>query len=51
VHAVKGDAECKYWLDPDGFDITEEFEWNCTPRLRCEIIASWREHIGGGGAE
>jgi hypothetical protein len=58
VHAVKGDAECKYWLNPDGFDITEEFEWNCTPRLRREIrqvifehfdqiVASWRERFGG----
>jgi Domain of unknown function (DUF4160) len=62
VHAVKGDAECKYWLNPDGFDITEEFEWNCTPRLRREIrqvifehfdqiVASWREYFGGDRAE
>ena len=26
VHAVKGDAECKYWLQGDRFDIVEEFE-------------------------
>jgi hypothetical protein len=32
VHAVKGEAECKYWLHPDAFDIDEEFEYNCTPR-------------------
>ncbi len=25
VHAVKGEAECKYWLHPDLFDIVEEF--------------------------
>jgi len=31
VHAVKGDAECKYWIDPDRFDISEDFEYNCTP--------------------
>jgi len=37
VHAVKGDAECKYWLYPDRFDIEEEFEYNCTPRLRREV--------------
>ena len=24
VHAVKGDAECKYWLDAIRFDIEEE---------------------------
>ncbi|MBV8847137.1 MAG: DUF4160 domain-containing protein [Bryobacterales bacterium] len=23
VHAIKGDAECKYWLYPDRFDIAE----------------------------
>jgi hypothetical protein len=62
VHAVKGDAECKYWLVPDRFNITEEFEDNCTPRLRREvrqiifehfdqIIVAWREHFGGKHAE
>jgi len=62
VHAVKGDAECKYWLHPDRFDIVEEFEYNCTPRLRREvrqiifehfdqIVAAWREHFGGDRAE
>ena len=33
VHAVKGDAECKYWLHPDRFDIVEDFE--STVRLVC----------------
>jgi hypothetical protein len=62
VHAVKGDAECKYWLHPDRFDIVEEFEYNCTPRLRREvrqiifahfdqIVLAWRERFGGDRAE
>jgi hypothetical protein len=62
IHAVKGDAECKYWLYPDRFDIEEEFEYNCTPRLRREvrqiiflhfdqIVAAWREHFGGDRAQ
>ena len=62
VHAVKGDAECKFWLHADRFDITEEFEHNLTPRLRREvrqivfahfdqIIVAWREHFGGTRAE
>lgn len=62
VHATKGDAECKYWLFPDRFDIAEEFEYNCTPRLRREVrqiifehfdqlVEAWREHLGGRGAE
>ncbi len=57
VHAVKGDAECKYWLQPDIFDIVEEFEYNCSPRLRREvrriifehfdrISAAWQEYFG-----
>jgi hypothetical protein len=25
VHAVKGDADCKYWLLPERFDIVEDF--------------------------
>ena len=58
VHAGKGDAECKYWLHPDRFDIVEDFEYNCTPALRREvrqiifehfdqIVVAWREHFGG----
>ena len=49
-------------LARDRFDIVEDFEWNCTPRLRREvrqivfehfdqIIAAWREHFGGDRAE
>jgi len=62
VHAEKGEAECKYWLHPDTFDIEEEFEYNCTSRLRREvrqiifqhfdqIVAAWREHLGEHRAE
>ena len=58
VHAVKADAECKYWLLSDRFDIIEEFAYNCAPRLRREIrqiifehfdqiTVAWREHFGG----
>ena len=60
--AVKGDAECKYWLHPDRFDIDADFEYNCTPRLRREVrqiifqhfdqlIGAWQEHFGGDRAE
>src|ERR1022692_4092418 len=45
VHAVKGDAECKYRLHPGRFDITEEFEYNCTPRLRREVRQIIFEHF------
>jgi len=62
VHAKKGDADCKHWLLPDRFDIVEEFEYNCSPRLRREgrqiifehfdeLVAAWHKHFGGDGAE
>jgi hypothetical protein len=57
VDGIKGEAECKYWLLPDSFDIVTEFEYGFTPRLRREvrqmifehfdqIVESWREHFG-----
>jgi hypothetical protein len=62
VHAVKAESECKYWLNPELFDVSPEFEWNCSPRLRREIrqiifehfdqiVDAWREHFGENRAE
>lgn len=62
IHAAKGDAECKFWLYPERFDVAEEFEHNLTPRLRREvrqiifkhfdeIVAGWRDHFGGHSAK
>jgi hypothetical protein len=62
VHAEKGGAECKYWILADRFDIMEEFERNCTPRLRREIrqiifehfeqiVSAWREYFGEDRAQ
>lgn len=62
VHAVKADAECKYWIHPEHFDITLDFEYNCTPRLRREvrqiifehfdqIVAAWRDRFRGNRAQ
>jgi hypothetical protein len=55
VHAIKGDAECKYWIQEAAFDIDEAYEYNVSPRLRREIrkiifehfeeiCQAWREH-------
>lgn len=55
VHAEKGEAECKFWLDPELFAIEEDWAHNLTPRLRREIrriifqhfdaiVEAWREH-------
>jgi hypothetical protein len=41
VHAEKGDAECKYWLYPDRFDIAEEFEYNCTRASVARCVRSF----------
>lgn len=37
VHARKGDAECKFWLHQDLFEIEEVWSHGLTPRLRREI--------------
>jgi len=31
IHCRKGDAEAKYWLDPDGFEIIEAHAYNMSP--------------------
>ena len=57
VHARKGDAECKYWLRVDIYDIEEAYAHNMTPRLEREIrkiifdhfeliVESWNRHLG-----
>lgn len=56
IHARKGDAECKYWLLEELFDIEEEWSFNMTPRLRREIrqiilthfdliVGTWNDHF------
>jgi hypothetical protein len=45
IHAQKGDAECKYWLFPDRFEIDEDYEYNLTPRLRREVRRIIYEHF------
>ena len=62
VHARKGDAECKFWLFQDRFEIEEAFGYNLTPSLRREIrriiyqhfdelCAAWRGRSGGTHAD
>ncbi len=31
VHCKKGDAEAKFWLDPDAFDVSEAHAYNLVP--------------------
>jgi hypothetical protein len=37
VHCQKADAECKYWLDRENFEIVEAFGHNVKPADRREI--------------
>ncbi len=37
IHARKGDVECKYWLDPDAFDIAQAYAFNMSPADRRAI--------------
>ncbi|HHE46867.1 MAG TPA: DUF4160 domain-containing protein [Bacteroidetes bacterium] len=37
IHARKGDAECKYWLRAELYEIDEVYSYNLTPALRREI--------------
>ncbi|MHB9029395.1 MAG: DUF4160 domain-containing protein [Candidatus Latescibacterota bacterium] len=46
VHCRKGDADCKYWLDRQNFDIDEAFSFNMTPKDRREIRQIIFEHFG-----
>jgi len=58
VHAKKGDAECKLWLQVDLFDLEEAWAYSITPRLRREIrqivfdhfdviVEEWNRRFGG----
>jgi len=60
VHAKKGDAECKLWLDTELFDVEEAWAYGMTPRLRREIrqivfgyfdviVDEWRRRFGDQG--
>jgi len=48
VHCAKAEKECKFWLDRENFEITEEFAINMSPRDRRvikRIIFEYFEYI------
>jgi hypothetical protein len=47
VHAVKGDAECRYWLHPRLRRDVRQIIFQHFDR----IVAAWREHFGGNLAQ
>lgn len=57
IHAQKGDAECKFWLRTELFDVEEAWAHGLAPRLRREIrqivfdhfddiVAEWNRRFG-----
>ena len=45
IHAEKGEMECKFWLDPDNFEITIALEYNLTVQAKREIKKIIYEHF------
>lgn len=45
VHCRKGNAECKYWLDVDRFDIREDYAYGLSPADRRAVRELIFEHF------
>lgn len=45
IHAEKGEMECKFWLNPDKFEITEAYAYNLNPSANKEIRKIIYEHF------
>ena len=45
IHCRKGDADCKYWLDRNNFDIEEAYSFNLSPKDKREIRQIIFEHF------
>ena len=45
VHAIKADMECKFWLHPETFEISEALAFNLSPASKKEIRKIIFEHF------
>lgn len=45
IHARKGDADCKYWLRPDAFDLEVAHEYNLSSADRRAVRQIIFEHF------
>jgi len=45
IHCKKGEAEAKYWLDPDSFEAIEDHAYNVSPADRRAIRRIIFEHF------
>jgi len=41
IHCQKAEKECKYWLDPDNFDLDEAFSYNMNNIDKREVKRSY----------
>lgn len=45
IHAQRGDAQCKYWLKVEAYDIEEAYSYNLTKRDTREIRKIILQHF------
>lgn len=45
VHCKSGEMECKYWINPDSFDIQEAFSFKMSSRDTRQIRKIIFEHL------
>jgi Domain of unknown function (DUF4160) len=45
VHCMKGDIECKFWIDAQNFDIQEAYAFNLSPPDRKMVRRIIFEHF------
>jgi hypothetical protein len=45
IHCRKSDAEAKYWLDVEGFQILESHAWNLSPADKRVVRRIILEHF------
>jgi len=45
IHARKAEKECKFWLDPDQFDIREEYSYRMNQRDKKQVRKIIFEHF------
>lgn len=45
IHAEKADMECKFWIDVENYELSEDFSFNLTPQAKREIKKIIYEHF------
>lgn len=45
IHAEKGDMECKFWLHPDTYEVSEAYSFQLTNAAKREIRKIIYDHF------